>query len=127
MDIASILKDHQAWLDKAKAGVASTSGSAPSTADQAVPLAAKHQMVDRLTARVATLSLQKDATIKQYDAAIAAANDQKAQLQKEIAADEKRHQTPPTPTPPVPTPPVPTRTAPSHAARAPTVPKKKGP
>jgi hypothetical protein len=89
MTIDAILKDHQNWLDQARQALGAKAPAKPDIAVLTAPLDAKRQLVDGLTARIANLTQQKDAAVKQYDAAIADAKGQQARLQNEIAADEK--------------------------------------
>jgi hypothetical protein len=85
MSIDSVLNEHKVWLDKATTVLASNK---PAAADLAAPLVVKQQLIQTLAARVEDLTGQKEAAIKQYDAAIAEAKGQQARLQQELTVNQ---------------------------------------
>jgi chromosome segregation ATPase len=87
MEIGEILKQHQAWLKKANASLASRTAKPE---ELRLPLDVKRQHIDQLKMRVEQLAAQKEAAVKHYDASIARSNEQLALLETELSSDEKR-------------------------------------
>jgi peptidoglycan DL-endopeptidase CwlO len=81
MNLEDMLKQHQAWLDKAHTSLVSAKVAASGLA---VSAGIEQQRVEELKARIAELAAQKDQTIQRtiqrYDAAIADLNGELARL-----------------------------------------------
>lgn len=107
MNPIELLKEHQAWLDRAHAALTSNNAH-----DVRLPLEAKQQRIGELNARIAGLSEKRDAAIARHDAAIGRCREELAKLQFETASDEQLLQ------PPAP-PPVEQRAAQPESAAAP--------
>ena len=86
VSVSDILSQHQLWLDKAKTSFAA---GGLAVRDATLPLDIKRQRIDALSARIANLSQQKDATSQRFDAAISQAKNEHARLQQELSADER--------------------------------------
>ncbi len=81
MDLDDMLKEHQLWLDKAHQALTSAK-----TADHA-PAELMQPRIERIKARIAELTRQKDREVKRYDAAIAELNGELAGLAAKTTPD----------------------------------------
>ena len=101
MDFDDLLKQQQAWLDRAGEAL-KRPGTPVATAELALQRKAR---IEGMNAAVERLTRQRDETVRRFDAAIAEERNALKRLQEESAKDEKKTTRPVQsrrPTPPAP-------------------------
>jgi hypothetical protein len=91
MDITSILKQHQAWLEKAKTALGLRTVEKE---ELRLPLDVKRRHIEQLKMRAEQLATEKEAAVQQYDTSIAQIREQLWRLEAELSSDEKRDDKP---------------------------------